>query len=186
MKIMNKDKEIFGAICKTGHVRREHIESLNIKENRLNTYLEEELVRREVYRGEESYSLTAKGQTLAKEEMGIENHYKRQSHNHDIAIADKYFELGYRERETFLTETELREILRDHIEEVRESDGERAEKIERDYARGAISIPDCAYQNSAGETVVYEVVTANYSKVDIAAKEQYCEEMKMEYQEIRR
>ena len=186
MKIMNKDKEVFEAVCKVGHIRREHIESLRVNNNRINTYVKEGYMKKEVHKGVESFKLTKEGHSIAEKEMYIYDHYKAQSHNHDLGVADKYFSLDYRVRDTFKSETELKNQFKEHIEKVSVVDKERAEKLENDYREKRISVPDCSFVGENGTPVAFEIVTANYSKAEIQAKEEFCREMKMEYKEGRR
>lgn len=185
MKIMNKDKEVFESICRTGHVRREQINSLNVNDNRIKTYLKEGYITKEYTRGQECFKLTKEGHKLAENEMGIENHYKPQSPNHDLGIADKYFSLSYRERDTFKTEKELQKEFKEYIERLREIEPKRAEELERKTQEEKISTPDCSFV-SGGKLIAFEVITINYNKQIIQSKQEFCKEMDMQYQQVRR
>ena len=185
MRITRRDKEVFESICRVGHVRREQINSLNTTDRRIKTYLNEGYITKEYTKGQECFKLTKEGHKLAENEMGIENHYKPQSPNHDLGIADKYFSLGYRERDTFKTEKELQKEFKEHIERLKEVDSKRAEKLERKLQEEKISTPDCSFI-SEGKSIAFEVITINYNKQIIQSKQEFCKEMDMQYQQERR
>lgn len=181
MRIKAKDKHSFRALTKTGYMRREHFKSLKVNNARIKQYENLGYIKREVFRGEEGFKLTSEGHKFAKNELGLENHYHTQSFHHDIAIADKYFELTYAERETFKNETEIRLELEQKIEELKETDRDRAYELEQKLSDKSISCVDCVYKTVEGVVVGYEVTTANYTQEQIEAKIEFCEVMQIEY-----
>lgn len=180
MRIKAKDKHSFRALTKTGYMRREHFKSLKVNNARIKQYEKEGYIKKEVQKGQEAFKLTSEGHKFAKE-LGIENHYHTQSFNHDIAIADKYFELTYAERETFKNETEIRLELEQKIEELKEIDIDRAYELEQKLTDKTISCVDCVYTTREGVVTGYEVTTANYTQEQIEAKIEFCEVMQIEY-----
>lgn len=93
-----------------------------------------------------------------------------------MEISRRYCSLDESTRETWRTELEVREDLYKHINDLKDK-GEfsRADEIERGLKDGTMSVPDCSYKVVTEEQVVreiyFEVVTDNYSKADIQAKE---------------
>lgn len=123
----------------------------------------------------ECYRLTAKGRDLCRRELSLST-YNAQNPAHDLTIADRYFSLSVTERETWQTETQCRDLLAEHIQQLRnQGDEDRVAEIWDKLKEGAISMPDAIYTSDSGVVVAYEVVTGNYGQEDIEAKEEAAE-----------
>lgn len=102
--------------------------------------------------------------------------YSAQNPSHDLTIADRYFSLSQLERETWQTETQCRDLIVEHVRQLREQgDDERAQELWDKLKEGAISMPDAIYTADSGVTVAYEVTTSNYGDAEIEAKEEAAE-----------
>ena len=106
--------------------------------------------------------------------------YHSQSIAHDIMLSYKYIQI-HKENENIIwkNEEDLKSIKRDMIKELKEQGNyERMEQLER------MSVPDSLYIND-GISIGYDVVTDNYSNMDIQLKEEFCNEIGASFQSDR-
>ena len=144
--LYNRDRLALTSISKCGHVRESELKNF-IADKRINNYLKDNLVTREVFNknnGEQlvAYKLTKEGKKLLEREWGVKNHYNAQSINHDLGISNKYFSLNEDKRETWKTETELRQEFEEKLQEIKIIDYERYEEINKMLEEKLISTPD--------------------------------------------
>ena len=183
-RLMPRDKNALTAMSKCGYCTKDHLKNY-VTDRRIGSYLKTGLITKETIVSNQNvkttgYKLTSDGKKLLEKQYGITNHYKAQSVYHDTKLADRYFSLTEKERESWRTETELRQELYNKLEEMREQDANRYyEKLE-ELREGQISIPDCAYTTEQGVEVIYEVVTTNYGAEELEAKSQAVEILKEE------
>ncbi|AYE33819.1 hypothetical protein [Clostridium septicum] len=180
--LYNRDRLALTSISKCGHVRESELKNF-IADKRINNYVKDNLVTREVFNknnGEQlvAYKLTKEGKKLLEREWGVKNHYNAQSINHDLGISNKYFSLSEDKRETWKTETELRQELEEKLQEIKTIDYERYQEINRMLEEKLISTPDGAYiDKETGIETYFEVITNSYGQTEIEAKERFIEIM---------
>lgn len=177
----NRDRLALTSISRCGYCNKEQIKEF-IADKRITNYLRDGIVIKETLNknnGEklEAYKLTAKGRNLLEKEWGVKGHYIAQSISHDLAIANKYFSLSQSERETWKTETEIREQFEARLYEIKSSNYQKYEEIQKMIEDKLISVPDCYFQLENKIEVYYEVITNSYSRSEIEAKERFIEFM---------
>lgn len=189
--LYNRDRLALTSISKCGHVRESELKNF-IADKRINNYVKDNLVTREVFNknnGEQlvAYKLTKEGKKLLEREWGVKNHYNAQSINHDLGISNKYFSLSEDKRETWKTETELRQELEEKLQEIKTIDYERYQEINRMLEEKLISTPDAAYiDKETGIETYFEVITNSYGQTEIEAKERFIEIMDIKSYEMER
>lgn len=186
-QFFRRDQQAFTAMSKCGHITSQHMKECNVVESRIKNYVRDGLVERVAYKTntttDYAYKLTRHGREVAERNWGVNNHYHAQSPKHDISIANKYFSLSERERETWKTETELRENFAQKLRQLKEQGEEETAKLyEEMLEKGLISMPDASYEAENGIQVAYEVITNNYGKQELQAKEAYVEVVKCKYE----
>ncbi len=156
----NRDRLALISISKCGHVKEAQLKNF-IADKRISNYVKDNLITKEVFNknnGEQlvAYKLTKDGKKLLERQWGVKGHYNAQSINHDLGISNKYFSLSEDKRETWKTETELRQELEEKL----------------------ISTPDGAYvDKETGIETYFEVITNSYGQEEIQAKERFVEIM---------
>ncbi|MEO2601647.1 hypothetical protein [Clostridium butyricum] len=120
-----------------------------------------------------------------RKKWGVKNHYIAQSVNHDLGISNKYFSLSDSEKETWKTETEIRKEFEEKLEELRNSDFERYNDINKMVEEKSMSVPDCAYIENNIE-VYLEIITNSYGQAEVEAKERFIEIMDIKTYETER
>lgn len=180
--INNRDIKAFNAFSRCGYVQRENLLTC-ISKSRIENYQKEGLIEKEVHVSNQNetttaYKFTDKGLDLSVKHTGIDKPYQSQSIIHDCQIADKYFSLSEQERDTWKTETELREQFYEKLEQLREQDYNRYQELYDQYQNREISMPDCSYITETQIEVFYESVTNNYGQAELEAKERAVEVLK--------
>lgn len=186
----NRDRLALTSISKCGHVRELELKNF-IADKRIHNYVKDNLVTKEVFNknnGEQlvAYKLTKQGKQLLEREWGVKKHYNAQSITHDLGISNKYFLLTEAQRETWKTETELREEFEEKLQEIKISDYERYEEINKTLEEKLISTPDGGYISETGIEIYFEVITNSYGQTEIEAKEKFVEIMNIKSYEIAR
>ncbi|MGL4991300.1 MAG: hypothetical protein ACRC57_09120 [Sarcina sp.] len=186
----NRDRLALSSISKCGHIRESELKNF-IADKRISNYVKDNLVIKEVFNknnGEQlvAYKLTKEGKQLLEREWGVKNHYNAQSINHDLGISNKYFSLTEDQRETWKTETELRQEFEEKLQEIKISDYERYEEINKMLEEKLISTPDCSYEIEAGVEEIFEVITNSYSEIQIQSKINFIEIMDIKSYEMER
>lgn len=189
VKFYNRDRLALTSLSKCGHCTNEQLKNY-VADTRIKHYVYDGYVKKEVFNknnGEQiiGYKLTNAGRKLLENEWGIKNHYIAQSINHDIGIANKYFNLSEEQKETWKTETELRHEFIERLEEIKHEDHSRYEELNNMLEERQISIPDASYEIENGIEVCYEVITNSYGQDEILAKENYIEVMNVKYETVR-
>lgn len=188
-KLYPRDQKALMSISRCGHVSEEHLLSI-IANKRINGYLKDGLIEKDVVNklnGEHftGYKLTKSGRTLVEKEYGFKEHQIAQSVPHDNAISDKYFSLTDSQRDTWKTETQLRNEFNERLEELRERDYIKYNKISNMQENKEISVTDASYVETTGVTVTYEVETNNYGQAEINAKTEFSRFMELKLEERR-
>lgn len=95
--------------------------------------------------------------------------------------------MSAKERETWKTETELRQELEEKLQEIKTIDYERYQEINRMLEEKLISTPDGAYiGKETGIETYFEVITNSYGQTEIEAKERFIEIMDIKSYEMER
>lgn len=176
-----RDIQAIKSLGRCGYVNHNQLNTF-LKDNRISNYQKEGLITKDIFRDHNNnsivaYKLTDKGKDLAIRN-GVNKPYMAQSIKHDMNIADKYFSLNEQERETWKTETEIREKFLEELERIREQDQVRAMNIEEELRDRQISMPDCSYTLETGIEVYYESITNSYGQEELQAKERAIEILK--------
>lgn len=178
----NRDRLALISISKCGHVKEAQLKNY-IADKRISNYVKDNLITKEVFNknnGEQlvAYKLTKDGKKLLERQWGVKSHYNAQSINHDLGISNKYFSLSEDKRETWKTETELRQELEEKLQEIKIIDYDIYEEINKMLEEKLISTPDGAYvDKETGIETYFEVITNSYGQEEIQAKERFVEIM---------
>lgn len=189
-QFFKRDKDAFTSMSKVGHITQQQMKSCNVTESRIKNYIRDGLVERVAYKTNKTtdyaYKLTRQGRELAERNWGVNNHYHAQSINHDLSIANKYFSLSEEQRQTWKTETELRDKFEEKLQDLKDQGEEETARLYGEMLeKGLISMPDASYVSEDGIEVSYEVITSSYGRQELQAKETYVEIMKCKYEAVR-
>lgn len=176
------DKDMLRALARAGVCTQSHFRSFGnskgLSQNRMNQHIKDGLVAKDCYydksmdRYADCYVLTKQGMSLAKDRLGINSIYHSNSRVHDLALMDKYTSLDREEQQSWRTEPDLRQEAHDRFNAL-----ERQRLEERQ-----MSPPDAVYTSSEGRVIAYEIVTDNYGRAEIRAKEEFAEALNIELQ----
>ncbi len=174
--LYKRDDDTLKAFARTGYYTSDMIkDNFNQSDRRIiNMCRDGYLVKEDTMRGT-FYKLGDKGKDYVEKEFGIKC-YPAQSPSHDVELSRRYVSLDEDTRDTWRTELEVREDIYNYINDLKdEGDFARANEIERGLEDGTMSMPDCQYvvitEEGIEREVYYEVITDNYTKADIQAKE---------------
>lgn len=176
-----RDVQAIKSLGRCGYVTHNQLNTF-LKDNRISNYQKEGLIKKDIYTDNKNnsitaYKLTDKGKDLAIQH-GVNKPYMAQSVKHDMNISNRYFSLSEQERETWKTETEIREKFLEELERIREQDQVKARDIEDELRDRQISMPDCSYTLETGIEVYFESVTNSYGQEELEAKERAIEILK--------
>lgn len=183
-KFMNRDRLAMTAVSRCGYCTKTHLNN-HIKDSRVNAYERAGWLKKETLvtnKNEKitAYKLTTEGKKVLEKNFGVKQHYKEQSVVHDLKIADRYFSLTDKERETWRTETQIRHEFNEKLQEIKQVDYNQYKKILDDMREGLYSMPDCAYTTEQGVEIFFEAITNNYGQAELEAKERVIEIVKEE------
>ena len=189
-QFFQRDRLAFTAMSRVGHVTKDHLKSCGLADSRIKNYLKDGLIEKVAYKdgnkAGECYKLTRAGRELAERQWAIRGHYHAQSPLHDMSLANKYFSLPDHLRDTWRTETEIRDMFFEKLSQMREQGEEQlAKQYEDMLMKGLISMPDALYVNEQGVSVSYEVITNSYGQAELQAKEAFVAIMKTDYETTR-
>ena len=166
-KLKGKDVDALKMLGRTGHVQKDVLKDYTgITENRINTFKNLDYLS-EVYdnNSDDRYlRLTKEGRDFVLEQLGVVC-YKSNAPVHDSQIVDYYMHMKKEEQESWRTETELHQIIKE-------------QGIEN------VSPTDFAYVSN-GKVIYVEIITSNYSNGQIEEKIEFVEQMGGIYEEIR-
>ena len=165
--LTSKDKEMLRAFRNCGRLSSSHLkDNLSMANRRVlnferDGYVEKvRLFNHQTKEMDAVYQLTKKGQEIIESQLNLTHCYRSVGGRHDLAIADKYFSLTKVEQNSWWTEGELREIFQTRFGTLRDYETENKK----------VSSTDGGYVAESGRSICFEVVTKNYSKVEIQAK----------------
>ncbi|MCC0665438.1 hypothetical protein [Clostridioides sp. ZZV15-6597] len=177
-----RDEKALLSVSRCGYVSHNNLKEY-IAEKRILNYVRDGLVTKESFsknNGEQliGYKLTADGRKFVEREYGFKDHQIAQSLNHDLGISNRYFSLSQEERDTWKTETQIKEEFQQRLEEIRDVDYDRFEEINKLLEERQISAVDCSYEEKeTGIEVYFEVITNSYGKAELEAKKRFIEIM---------
>lgn len=189
-QFFQRDRLAFTAMSRVGHVTKEHLRSCGLADSRIKNYLKDGLIEKVAYKdgnkAGECYKLTRLGREIAERNWSIRDHYHAQSPRHDLSLANKYFSLQDHLRDTWRTETQVRDMFQEKLSQMRDQGEEQLSKMYEDMLnKSLISMPDAVYTNEQGVQVAYEVITNSYGQEEIQAKEAFVAIMKTDYETTR-
>ena len=171
-----KDRGLCNLLTNCRHCRLDHLKAVGGSQNRVNSYLKEKLIEKIETQHGPVYRLTDKGYKQLDKQIGLENmRYHSQSIEHDLKLSDYYIKV-HNENSNVIwkNEEDLKSIKRDELEQLRE----QGRFIEMERLEN-MSVTDCLI--TVGEvSYCYDVVTDNYSNIDIQCKEEYSEHLEVE------
>lgn len=185
-----RDQKALMSVSRCGHVTHQQLKNF-VADSRIKNYIRDGYMTREVFTKPngitmEGYKLTRQGREFVEKNYGFRDHQHAQSLNHDLGIANKYFSLTEEQRETWRTETELRNLFEEQLNNLYKTDYDSYQEIREQLDTRQISMPDCSYVTEQGIEVAYEVITNSYGITELQAKERYIEITKMQYETERR
>nr|WP_027415040.1 hypothetical protein [Aneurinibacillus terranovensis] len=191
-KLTNKDQNFLKALRNVGYLNQNHIkEHIGLTDKRVVNYERDGLIERCAYLNRETkemehiWRLTDKGRDLTSTQMNLDNFYKSSSARHDLGLADKYFSLSQSDRDHWLTEADLRDRLYEQIENLQEQrEIARAEELREMLQERMISPPDGGCMRGE-HMVTFEIITSSYGPAELAAKDEYVQEMGVQYETIK-
>ncbi|MGV3076379.1 hypothetical protein ACEE21_14970 [Clostridium baratii] len=182
--LYSRDEKAFTAFSKTGNLTKEHLNKLDISDTRIKNYCRENYIEKVFYsvknetENRVAYRLTNTGREIASEKFALSNFNQSLSVRHNIDVAEKYMSLSQEERETVLNEREVRELVQEQINSIEQQ--QERDRYQEMLDTGRMSMPDMIYKTEQGVVIAYETITNNYSEVEIRAKEETCEFLKIE------
>lgn len=172
----SKDKDMLRAFRNCGRLSNDHLkDNLTMSDRRVvnfqrDGYVEKAwLLNRKTKEMDAVYQLTEKGRSAVESYLNLTHCYKSNSGRHDLAMADKYLSLTKDKQHLWQTEGELRETYRERFGDLQDN----------------VSSPDGAYVAENGRFIAFEVVTRNYGKAEIEAKENFSAALGMQLEMTR-
>lgn len=185
-RITTRDREALRAMACTGYVSSKDLSKFcDVKNERINKLISSGLVERKTgLIGKEksfssAYKLTRSGRDYVKENLGIQHPYTCQSFKHDLALSSEYF-ARYEDRQYWVTEYQQKLIF----EEQHRGRYDMLEEL-RNTKTGLYSPCDGAIIRPDGYAEMIEVITRNYSDVQIQAKQNFAESLGGSYSQVK-
>ncbi|MCM3786213.1 hypothetical protein M3231_24975 [Neobacillus mesonae] len=189
-QFFNRDRLAFSAMHKIGHVSYEHLCQCGLADRRIKNLIRdghfEKIAYKQRGKNYECYKLTKFGRETASRLWGLSHAYHAQSPVHDLALAEKYFSMPEGQRESWQTETQIRNQFFNQLESLR-GQGKviEAKLYQQGLIEGLISMPDATFVNENGEVTAFEVITNSYGIEELTAKEALINIMNINYETIR-
>lgn len=171
--IQEYDKKFFKIMSNTGYLNRQmaykNIDGMT--KSRIDKYIKQNIIQRETdNRGNSGFKLTQSGKDYIRKVCpDINRFYAAQSLNHDLKLAQEYFNLTEQQQNNFINEQELKEIILDRWEEM---GGPGAIYLEQ-YNNHEMSMTDGAYTeivNGVEVITMLEITTNSYGQAEIESK----------------
>lgn len=183
-----RDRNFFTAIHSTGLITKDYYKNIGVTESRVNTYNKCKYIEKvSDTNGKYGWKLTKEGKEFAEKTWSLSKNesYPHQSYNHDVKLQEEYFKTDHDKYE-WKTESQVRDMFRDKISEIREQDYDRAEHIQKMWDEKLISMPDaCIIERETGVEIYIEVITNSYGEQELQSKERMVEIMNAQYKPIR-
>ena len=177
-----KDEQAYSLLLNCRHCTHNQLREY-VSDNRIKNYLNAKMIEPVHIQDKTVYRLTDKGYKDFGNALIVENYrYHSNAIEHDIALSDRYIAV-HREQPNcqWRNEEDLKHDRRAAAEQLREKGRyEAAERLMN------TSVPDCKVTSSTGITTCYEIVTDNYTQMDISEKYDFTMEMNIDYFEYER
>ncbi|WP_242321512.1 hypothetical protein [Bacillus cereus group sp. BfR-BA-01312] len=188
-----KDKKMLQAFRNVGYMDEKHLkENLSQADKRIKNFARDGYIEKcSVYRHKTRsmqtvYRLTNKGKELAQTQLNLKNFYRSCSSRHDLAVADRYFKATEEQRANWLTEQDWKDRMEDHIQNLyNQGEIARASELQDRLQEHSLSYTDGGYVTESGRLVAIEVITKSYGEAEIKAKEEFAQELKVDYESVR-
>lgn len=183
--INSRDREFLNGLRVSGYCDRQQALHF-ISTNRLRTFELNHIIEKcRAVNGTEIYRFTDRGKAWVMKtvpELTDRSFYRS---NGFISLFERYKQLTPEERKTVLSETEIRDKFKEHLENLREQDIAKYNQLSEQLRTHEISMPDLCYTQN-GKDVYYEVTTSSYGAAEIQEKESFASEMgaTIEYHKI--
>lgn len=186
-RIMWKDLQSLKGLNDCGRFKEEHFKSFGC-EKRMYKYVWDGYAKVEKDdKGKDCFTITKAGREMLSRELDREIYaYKPQGENsrfyHDYANADRYcFHLNDDERDSYMNETQLREMREQYMAELKQTDPVKYEE----YSKIDVSPVDGAYIDASGVFQAVEIVSKWYTQEMIASKMEFCSQMNITYNQYK-
>jgi hypothetical protein len=165
------------AIC--GNTRTEDLLATGITWNRIDNYARSGIITRVGYQQrrkqsmDQAWALTNKGRRFIFEEYSLESSSSLNSIQHNITVAAMYANILKKtnsESICFMGEPQLREVVEDRLQILKEKDYHLYLGWQDAYQSGEMSMPDVTYVSDNDKWSCIEVVTKKYTEEQIDAK----------------
>ncbi len=191
MRKIATDKELARCLTICGAARQSDLERI-VSKNRQKEWIKQGLCKKKAFhksgsqKSDKCLVLTQKGREYVRKNYGLHGGQKvKEQYNHNCKLAEIYTKLSPSERENVLTEQQARDWYKETIEQIREQSQEEAERMLQELVEHKIAVVDMVVIRDAGIVQGIEVVTGSYSKEEIIAHQDFCENMKIEYVEYK-
>lgn len=191
MRKIAADKELARCLVICGAARPKDLERL-VSKNRQKEWIKQGLCKKKAFhkvgsrKSDKCLVLTKKGREYVRKNYGLQGGQKvKEQYNHNCKLAEVYTKLSATERESVLTEQQARDWYRESIEQMREQSQEEAERMLKELIEHKVAVVDMVVVRDVGVIQGIEIVTGSYSKEEIIAHQNFCENMKVEYVEYK-
>ena len=185
-----EDRQAWNALRVCGHMTRRQLEEF-IGRARVEHYVKDGLWTKDIEIKDGvriiGYTPTPHGIRFAKAHLHLDEFYSSKSVHHDIVLSDLYMSKPQEVRDTFKSETQLRNEFRAMLTDLKETEPTKHYELAEMWRKGEISTPDMAYTEvrykgveEIVEEICYESVTKNYKHSEIEAKRTFAKIMKYE------
>ncbi|MFY4781555.1 hypothetical protein ACOTVE_09085 [Campylobacter jejuni] len=161
-----------------GYIKHSQLrEELNIANTRIKNFVRDGYLEKcsylnvHTHESFDVYRLSDDGRKFCNSQLNMTNFYRSSSAEHDLHVSDRYFSLSVIERDSWRTEADLRDDLRERYPD-------RLDELQQMLEEKRISSSDGAYtEESSGSTLAVEIVTRNYNDQEVEAKQEFAREL---------
>lgn len=185
-KITSKDEKMLKAFRCCGYISKDMLkEKLSMADIRLMNFQRDGYIEKIMFADKiqnkviETYRLTENGKEFIIKNFELSNYYRSTSIAHDLEVAKIYMNCSETERESWKTESELRERFNEYTDTPREENRfEEYFRIQEYLQENEVSSIDGSYiSDETGMEMSAEVVTDHYGRTEIEAKVAFCHVM---------
>lgn len=182
-KLTGKDEKMLKALRACGYITRDMAkQNLSMSEHRVQNFIRDGYLEKIGFSDVknqkiiDTFRLTKSGERLIEKKFGLRNCYRSSSISHDLEVAKIYMNCSETERETWKTESELREQFQELLTAMREQDRfDEYDRLQSYLEQNEISAVDGSYiSDETGIEESAEVITDSYGREEIAAKVTFC------------
>lgn len=191
-RLSQSQRDCLEVIAKTGILPVNNQKKLGISNKTVRALEKEGLIKKEtvLYRDadnhkkqevQDCYTFTSNGSQRAK--RYFDSVYNGSARRHNIELNNQYCNLTETERNSWLTENQIRNMLVQTINNT-DDDALRNEYYTR-LADNQISVPDCCYISEQGTMESIEITTNSYTREIILEKMWVCSTLGIAYNEVK-